>query len=119
MLLLIKKQTDTLIEQTKSRPQETLEFKLNKRMETFSFSPPINLAEEGKRLLAVTGFEGTNSVFKISNNNRRFSISTPSFWSPKAGEETIIRLNELLDCRSQNHIELHVKKVEKERPERK
>ena len=43
LLLLIKKHTDTLIEQTKSRPQETLEFKKNKQMQTFSFSPPIKL----------------------------------------------------------------------------
>ena len=33
------------------------------QLETFSFSPPINLAEEGKWLLAVTSFEATISVF--------------------------------------------------------
>ena len=32
MLLLLKKHTDTMIEQTKTRPQETLEFKMNKQM---------------------------------------------------------------------------------------
>ena len=47
-LLLIKKHTDTLIEQTKTRPQETLEFKVNKQMETFSLSSPISLVEEDK-----------------------------------------------------------------------
>ena len=46
MLHLIKKPTDTLIEQTKPRPQETLEYTLNKQMEAFGFSPPINLVEE-------------------------------------------------------------------------
>ena len=50
LLLLTKKHTDTLIEQTKSGPQETLEVKLNKQLKTFSFSPPINLSEEGKWL---------------------------------------------------------------------
>ena len=35
-------------------------------METFSFSPPINLVEEGKWLIAVTSFEATNSVFNIN-----------------------------------------------------
>ena len=29
MLLSIRKHTDTLIEQTKTKPQETLEFKMN------------------------------------------------------------------------------------------
>ena len=43
LLLLLKKHTDTLIEQTRSRPQETLECKMNKEMQTFLFSPAINL----------------------------------------------------------------------------
>ena len=59
LLLLIKKRTDTLIEQTKTKPQETLEFKMNKQMQTFSFKPTINLVEEGKWLLAVSSFECT------------------------------------------------------------
>ena len=37
VLVLTKKYTDTLIEQTKTKPQETLEFKLNKQKETFPF----------------------------------------------------------------------------------
>ena len=53
LLLLIKKQTDTLIEQTKTRPQETLEFKMNKQMQTFSFNS-TNLVEEGKWLMAAS-----------------------------------------------------------------
>ena len=69
LLLLIKKHTDTLVEQTNTKPQETLEYKMNKQMETFSFNPPINLSEEGKWLLAVTSFEATNSVFNITSEN--------------------------------------------------
>ena len=59
MLLSNKKHTDTMIEKRKTKPQETLEFK----MQIFSFSPPTNLVEEGKWLIAVTSFEATNSVF--------------------------------------------------------
>ena len=77
LLLLIKKHTDTLIEQTKRKPQETLAFKMNKQMQTISSSPPISLVEEGKELLAVKCFEATNSVFNITNENFSFSISTP------------------------------------------
>ena len=66
LLLLFKKHTDTLIEQTRTRPQETLEFKMNKQMQTFSFNPPINLFEKDKCFLAVSSFECTNSVFKIT-----------------------------------------------------
>ena len=35
LFLLLKKHTDILNEQTKSKPQETVEFKMNKQMETF------------------------------------------------------------------------------------
>ena len=48
LLLLIKKHTDTLIQQTRKKPKETLEFKMSKQMQTYSFNPPINLLEEGK-----------------------------------------------------------------------
>ena len=74
LLLLFKKHTDTLIEQTKTKLQETPEFKMDKQMQTFSFSPPINLVEEGKWLLGVSSFECKNSVFKITNENNSFSI---------------------------------------------
>ena len=62
MLLLFKNHTDKLIEQTKTKPQDKLEFKMNKQMENFSFSPPIILVEEGKWLLGVTLLDCTNSV---------------------------------------------------------
>ena len=75
LLLSIKKHTDTLIEQTKTKPQETLEFKRNKQMQTFSFSPPINFVEEGKCLLAVTSLETRNSVFNLTVENNSFPIS--------------------------------------------
>ena len=48
LLLFIKKHTDTLIKQTRTQPQESLEFKMNRQMEIFSFNPPINLVEEDK-----------------------------------------------------------------------
>ena len=64
MLLLNKEHTDTLIEQTKSRPQETLEDGLIKQLETISFSPSLNLVEKGKWLLAVTFLKQRN-LFSI------------------------------------------------------
>ena len=35
LLLLMKKHTDTLIEQTRTKPQETLEFEMNKKDKHF------------------------------------------------------------------------------------
>ena len=108
LLLLIKKHTDTLIEQTKTKPQETLEFKMNKQMQRFAFNPPINLIEEGKWLLAVTSFECTNSVFNITDENNSFSIIIPGHYQNKSAQKTIDELNKLLELTS---LELHVKEV--------
>ena len=52
MLVLIKKHTDKVNEQTKSPPQETLEIKLNRQIETFCFSPTTNPSERGIWLLS-------------------------------------------------------------------
>ena len=110
LLLLIKKHTHTLIEQTKTKPQETLEFKMNKQMQTFSFNPQINLVEEGKWLLAVSSFECTNSVFNITNENNSFSIIVSGHYQNKSDEKTIDDLNKLLELKS---LELHVEEVRK------
>ena len=56
-----------MIEQTRTKPQETLEIKMIKQIETFSSSPPKSLVAEGKWLLGVTLFERKNSVFNITN----------------------------------------------------
>ena len=110
LLLSIKKHTDTLIEQTKTRAQETLEFKMNKQMQKFSFNPPINLVEEGKWLLTVSSFEYTNSVFNITNENNSFSIIIPGHYETEFAEKFIDDLNKLLELKS---LELHVEEVRK------
>ena len=110
LLLLIKKHTDTLIEQTKTKPHETLEFKMNKQKQTFSLNPPINLVEEDKWLLAVSSFECTNSVFNITDKNNSFSIIIPGHYQTKSDEKTIDDLNKLLELKS---LELHVEEVRK------
>ena len=61
MLLLTIKHTDTLIQQTKTKPQETLDFVMDKQMQIFAFNPPIILVEVGRWLLGVTSFECTDS----------------------------------------------------------
>ena len=113
MLLLIRKHTDTLIEQTKTKPQETLEFKMNEQKQTFSFNPPINLLEGGRWLLGVYSFECTNSVFNITNENNSFSVIVPGHYETESAEKTINELNKLLELRSQNGIEFYVEQVRK------
>ena len=110
LLLLIKNHTDNLIQQTKTKPQKTLEFKMIQSKQTFSFNPPINLVEEGKWLLGVTSLECTNSVFNITHENNSFSSTVPGHWDSKSAEKTIDELKKLLEIRS---FELHVKEVRK------
>ena len=109
-LLLIKKHTDTLIEQTRTQPQETLEFKMNKQRQTFSFNPPINLVEEDKWLLAVSSFECTNSVFNITDDNNSFSIIISGHWETEFAEKIIDEVNRLIELRS---LDLHINEVRK------
>ena len=110
LLLLIKKHTDTLIEQTRTKPQETLEFKMNKQVHNFSFNPSINLVEEGKWLLGVTFLECKISLFIITNENNPFSIVIPGHYQNKSDEKTIDELNKFIELKS---LELHVKEVRK------
>ena len=99
-----------MIEQTKTKPQETLEFKMNKQMQTFSFSPPIILIEESKWFLAISWFECINSVFNITNENSSFSIIIPGHNQNNSDKKTIDELNKLLELKS---FELQVKEVRK------
>ena len=110
LLLLIKKHTDTLIEQTKTQPQETLDFKMNKQRQNFSFNPPIILIEEDNWLLAVSSFECKNSVFNITDDNNSFSIIVPGHYETDFAEKIIDELNRLLELRT---LELQVNEVRK------
>ena len=110
LLLLIKKHTDTLIQQTRTKPQGTLEFKMIKPMQTFSFNPPINLVEEGKWLMAVSLFDCTNSVYNITNENNSFSIIIPGHYQTESAEKTFDELKKLMELKS---LELLVDEVRK------
>ena len=108
----MEKHIDTINEQTKTKPQE---IQLNEWMDSFSFNPSINFQfyEEEKWLLAVTIFQEATSVINIVDENNGFSVTTPEHWTPKIDEETHDKLFKLLEFRSENDIELHVKEVEK------
>ena len=102
-----------MIQQTRTRPQETLELKTNKQIETFSLNPSLNVSEEDEWLIAVTSFEAMNSVFNITDENNSLLITTPGPWQTKSVEKTNSELNKLYELRSQNGVELHVKEVRK------
>ena len=113
MLLLIEKHTDAPIEQTKTKPQETLEFNLKKQMEIISINPSEKFSKGRKWLLAVTFFEATNCIFKIIDENNSFSIGKTGDWRmPNYLPDGIfVETKNLIELRSQNDIELQVKEV--------
>ena len=84
-------------------------------MERLSFSSPMNLSEEGKWLLALTSFEATNSVFKVTEKNNSFSSSTTGLWFSGGGAEINNKTKKLLEMRHNNDIDIHVGEVSQEK----
>ena len=72
LLLSITKNCEILIEQTHTKPQETLEFKMNKSREIFHFSPPIQI--KGDWMIGLTDLEVYNSIFNITEENNKFEL---------------------------------------------
>ena len=72
LLLSITKNCETLIEQTHTKSQETLEFKMIKPRETFHFKPPIQV--EGDWMIGLTDLEVYNSIYNITEENNKFEL---------------------------------------------
>ena len=72
LLLSIAKSNQEIVENTHSKPQETLEFKMNKQKESFSFDVPLILNE--KWMMGVTSLEVYNTVYNITNSNNKLQI---------------------------------------------
>ena len=72
LLLSITKNCETLIQQTHTKHQETLEFKMIKPRETFLFSPPIQV--KGNWMIGITFLEIYNSIFNITEGNNKFEL---------------------------------------------
>ena len=113
MLLSNKKHTDTLVDKTKTKPQETFEFKINKQKDTFTFPFPIFISEEGNWFLTVSSFEATISPSVKTDENNSFSITTQGHWSFRGRAEAINKLKKILEMRDINDVKLHVEEVRK------
>ena len=72
LILSITKNCETLIEQTHTRPQETLEFEMIKPRETFHFRPPIQV--KGDWMLGLVDLAIYNSTFNITEENNKFEL---------------------------------------------
>ena len=81
LLLSITKNCETLIEQTHTKPQETLEFKMIKPRQTFHFNPPIQIKRDW--MVGLTDLVVHISIFNITEENNKFELS--KFPDEKAG----------------------------------
>ena len=72
LLLSITKNCETIIKQTHTKPQETLEFKMTKPRETFHFNPSIQTKEDW--MLGLVDLEVYNSIFNITEQNNKFQL---------------------------------------------
>ena len=72
LLLSITKNCQTLIDQTHRKPEETLEFKMDKSRQIFHFNPPIQT--KGDWMLGLVKLEVYNSIFNITEENNKFEI---------------------------------------------
>ena len=72
LLSSIAKSNQEIVENTQSKPQETLEFKMTKQKESFSFDVPLILNE--KWMMGVTSLEVYNTVYNIKEKNNKLEI---------------------------------------------
>ena len=72
VLLSITKNCQTLIEQTHSKAEGTLEFKLTKPREIIHFNPPIST--EGSWIIGLTSLEVYIFMSNITEENNRFEF---------------------------------------------
>ena len=93
LLLSISKNCETLIEQTHTKPQETLEFKMTKPKETFHFKPPIQI--KGDWMIGLTDLEVYNSIFNITEENNKFELY--KFPDEKAGGVTYEKVRDEIE----------------------
>ena len=93
LLLSITKNCETLIQQTHTKPQETLDFKMTKPRETFHFKPPIQI--KGDWMIGLTDLEVYNSIFNITEENNKFELY--KFPDEKAGGVTYERVRDEIE----------------------
>ena len=72
LLLNIAKSNLDIVENTLSKPQETLEFKMNKQKGSFSFDIPLDLPEQW--MMGVPSLEVYNTVYNITEKNNKFKL---------------------------------------------
>ena len=92
-LLSITKNCETIIEQTHTKPQETLEFEMIKPRQTFHFNPPIQTKEDW--MFGLIDLEVYNSIFNITKENNKFKLY--KFPDEKSGGISYIKVRDEIE----------------------
>ena len=95
LLLNIAKSNLEIVDNTHSQPQETLEFRMNKQKESFSFDQPIDLPD--KWMMGVTSLAVYNTVYNITEKNNFFLVEVHSDLLFKLSENKIAPIVEKLE----------------------
>ena len=97
LFLSIVKSNLDIVENTLSKPQETLEFKMNKQKESFSFDIPLDLPEQW--MMGVTSLEVYNTVYNITekNNKVKFFATEQNLKEYKFATEFIPKIKNLYE----------------------
>ena len=82
-----------IVENTLSKPQETLEFKMNKQKESFSFDIPQDLPEQW--MMGVTSLEVYNTVYNITEKNNKLFTTEQNLKEYKFATEFIPKIKNL------------------------
>ena len=97
LLLSIAKSNQEIVENTHSKPQETLEFKMNKQKESFSFDIPLDLPEQW--MMGVTSLEVYNTVYNITEKNNKIKLfeTDKKFKEYKVATEFMSKIKQLYE----------------------
>ena len=91
LLLKIAKSNQEIVENTQSKPQETLEYKKTKQKKYFSFDVPLELNEQW--MMGVPSLEVYNTVKNITNSNNKLKILLTDEQLIKHGVDIVIVKN--------------------------
>ena len=73
LLQSVTKNCETLFEQTYGKNEETLEFKISNRRQTFHFNPVVLKLKEDW-MIGLTCLEVYNSVLNVNATNNKFKL---------------------------------------------
>ena len=105
LLLNIAKSNQEIVENTHSKPQETLEFKMTKQKESFSFDVPLELPE--KWMMGVTSSEVYNTVYNIieKNNKLEFLLTKQQLEEHRVDTELVPNIKNLYEAPDDKFID--------------